>query len=180
MWEEYISHIHKQEKSSLVAIIYVCLFFIILISIICITYTQCSKDTYIKMTSTIAAIEIVFGTIFTVLTVVKMSVKDLLQVGTTMEEYTKTEAAISQHFQARVGIIIIISGSVIQILMIWTRNKTIPCVCLGTILTITLLVCFYFYLKYRYAMAPCKKEKKRDIDKSEKEQEERNKKSENI
>ncbi len=80
---------------------------------------------YTKLLSVIAILEIMWGTIFSVLCVLKMTLKDIMWTSTCGGLGDGWKNSLTQRHYARCGILYIVFGSLLQIYMVITENITL-------------------------------------------------------
>ena len=80
---------------------------------------------YFKLLSALAIIEIAWGTIFSVLGIIKMSFKDVSATQTCAAFDSVDESTLLQRYYARCGIAYIIVGSLLQIYLVFVTPNVI-------------------------------------------------------
>lgn len=79
---------------------------------------------YTKLLSVIAIIEIMWGTIFSVLCVLKMTLKDIARSSSLGAIGDGWKTNLTQRHYARCGILYIVFGSLLQIYIVFVENIT--------------------------------------------------------
>ena len=116
---------------------------------------------FINILSAIAILEIMFGTILSILCVLGMKIKDIWKLDTLAGIGKNGENALTQQLYARCGITYIIIGSLLQIYLIFMDN--ISCMWFLALTIIVLIVpaivSAIFKKKYDYEVEKRKKRK---------------------
>ena len=105
---------------------------------------------YTKLLSVIAIIEIMWGTIFSVLCVLKMTLKDIARSSSLGGIGDGWKTNLTQRHYARCGILYIVFGSLLQIYMVFAGDITRVSFWIATVIVVIIPTVFAVWSTRRY------------------------------
>ena len=105
---------------------------------------------YTKLLSVIAIIEIMWGTIFSVLCVLKMTLKDIARSSSLGGLGDGWKTNLTQRHYARCGILYIVFGSLLQIYMVFAGDITRVSFWIATVIVVIIPSVFAVWSTRRY------------------------------
>ena len=105
---------------------------------------------YTKLLSVIAIIEIMWGTIFSVLCVLKMTLKDIARSSSLGGIGDGWKTNLTQRHYARCGILYIVFGSLLQIYMVFAGDITRVSFWIATVIVVIMPSVFAVWSTRRY------------------------------
>lgn len=105
---------------------------------------------YTKLLSVIAIIEIMWGTIFSVLCVLKMTLKDIARSSSLGGIGDGWKTNLTQRHYARCGILYIVFGSLLQIYMLFAGDITRVSFWIATVIVVIIPSVFAVWSTRRY------------------------------
>ena len=105
---------------------------------------------YTKLLSVIAIIEIMWGTIFSVLCVLKMTLKDIARSSSLGGIGDGWKTNLTQRHYARYGILYIVFGSLLQIYMVFAGDITRVSFWIATVIVVIIPSVFAVWSTRRY------------------------------